>query len=72
MVHIMHGIDAETGTGKMTVWGIHNDTLTEELVNEGFVSIGWDEIGTFIRSLVDVTNSNNGSSPIGPTVSRGR
>jgi len=27
------------------VWGIHNDTLTTELVDEGFVSIGWDELG---------------------------
>lgn len=29
----------------MKVWGIHNDTLTGELVDGGFVSIGWDEIG---------------------------
>ncbi len=28
-----------------TMWGIHNDTLTHELVDEGFVSIGWDELG---------------------------
>lgn len=27
------------------MWGIHNDTLTTQLVNEGFVSIGWDELG---------------------------
>lgn len=27
-----------------TVWGIHNDTLTEELVHGGFVSLGWNEI----------------------------
>lgn len=27
-----------------TVWGIHNDTLTTELVDEGFVSLGWDEL----------------------------
>lgn len=27
------------------VWGIHNDTLTTELVDEGFVSIGWDQLG---------------------------
>lgn len=27
------------------VWGIHNDTLTSELVDEGFVSIGWDGVG---------------------------
>lgn len=29
----------------MTMWGIHNDTLTEELVDEGFVSLGWQEVG---------------------------
>lgn len=29
----------------MKLWGIHNDTLTTELVGEGFVSIGWDELG---------------------------
>lgn len=28
----------------MTMWGIHNDVLAEELLSEGFVSIGW-EIG---------------------------
>ena len=27
------------------VWGIHNDTLTSELVDEGFASIGWDDVG---------------------------
>jgi restriction system protein len=27
------------------MWGIHNDTLTTELVDEGFVSIGWDQLG---------------------------
>lgn len=27
------------------MWGIHNDTLTTELVDEGFVSIGWDPLG---------------------------
>lgn len=28
-----------------SMWGIHNDTLTTELVDRGFVSIGWDELG---------------------------
>lgn len=28
-----------------TMWGVHNDTLTQELVEGGFVSIGWDELG---------------------------
>lgn len=27
------------------MWGIHNDTLTHELTDEGFISIGWDELG---------------------------
>jgi restriction system protein len=26
------------------MWGVHNDRLTEELVDGGFVSIGWDEM----------------------------
>lgn len=29
----------------MAVWGIHNDSLSDELVEGGFVSIGWDRIG---------------------------
>jgi restriction system protein len=28
-----------------SVWGVHNDTLTTELVDQGFVSIAWDELG---------------------------
>jgi len=27
------------------MWGVHNDTLTTELVEGGFVSIGWDDLG---------------------------
>lgn len=27
------------------IWGIHNDTLADELVDGGFISIGWDELG---------------------------
>ncbi len=27
-----------------TMWGIHNDTLGAELVEKGFVSVGWEEI----------------------------
>lgn len=27
------------------VWGVHNDTLTHELVDEGFISVGWDRLG---------------------------
>lgn len=26
-------------------WGVHNDTLTTELLDGGFVSIGWDDLG---------------------------
>lgn len=28
-----------------TIWGIHNDTLSTELIEGRFVSIGWDELG---------------------------
>lgn len=27
-----------------TIWGIHNDALGAELIEQGFVSIGWEEI----------------------------
>lgn len=27
------------------VWGVHNDALSTELIEEGFISIGWDKIG---------------------------
>lgn len=33
-----------------TIWGIHNDTLGAELVEKGFVSIGWEEVPD-LRSL---------------------
>lgn len=29
----------------MNMWGVHNDSLTTELVDDGFISIGWDELG---------------------------
>ncbi|MGJ0203984.1 restriction endonuclease [Leucobacter sp. gxy201] len=29
----------------MNVWGIHNDTLTTELIDDAFVSLGWDNVG---------------------------
>lgn len=28
----------------VAVWGIHNDALSDELVEEGFISIGWSDI----------------------------
>ncbi|MGP5578562.1 restriction endonuclease [Corynebacterium flavescens] len=28
-----------------TIWGIHNDTLSDELIDQGFISIGWDNVG---------------------------
>ncbi|WP_019194382.1 restriction endonuclease [Corynebacterium timonense] len=31
------------------IWGLHNDALKEELVEQGFVSIGWDELGDLRR-----------------------
>ena len=27
------------------IWGIHDDTLTHELLDQGFVNIGWDGLG---------------------------
>ncbi len=34
----------------MTVmWGIHNDGLGAELFDQGFISIGWDEVGDLAR-----------------------
>lgn len=33
----------------MRVWGIHNDTLTTELLDGSFVSIGWDTVGDLNR-----------------------
>lgn len=29
----------------MSVWEIHNDTMTTELIDDGFISIGWDDLG---------------------------
>lgn len=40
----------------MNAWAIHNDTLTTELVDEGFVSIGWDDLG----DLRQVQNGRDG------------
>ncbi|MGN6127899.1 MAG: restriction endonuclease [Humibacter sp.] len=34
----------------MNSWGVHNNTLTTELVDEGFISIGWDDLGD-LRSI---------------------
>ncbi|YAL83650.1 restriction endonuclease [Dermacoccaceae bacterium W4C1] len=28
----------------MTMWGIHNDALGSELVDKGFISVGWEEM----------------------------
>ena len=27
------------------VWGVHNDRLNTELVDGGFITIGWDGVG---------------------------
>lgn len=27
------------------VWGVHNDKLADELIEGGFISIGWDQVG---------------------------
>lgn len=28
----------------MNTWGVHNNALTTELGNEGFISLGWDDL----------------------------
>lgn len=33
------------------MWGVHNDTLTSELIDGGFVSIGWDDLNYDLRSI---------------------
>lgn len=30
----------------MNVWGVHNDSLTTELVDDGFISVGWDGLAS--------------------------
>lgn len=40
----------------MNVWGVHNDSLTSELVDDGFISIGWDELG----DLSTITDGREG------------
>jgi restriction system protein len=40
------GIATKHGmSGMSAMWGVHNDTLGRELVEDEFISIGWDEIG---------------------------
>jgi len=38
------------------VWGIHNDRLTDELIQGGFISIGWDGTG----DLTEIRNGRDG------------
>lgn len=40
----------------MNFWGVHNDTLTTELVDDGFISIGWDEL----RDLTTIPGGREG------------
>lgn len=35
------------------LWGIHNDYLTDELRDGGFVSVGWDEVGDLREAGTD-------------------
>mgnify|MGYP006104339173 CR=1 FL=1 len=35
------------------MWGVHNDTLFSELVDEGFISIGWDEMPRDLAQIAD-------------------
>lgn len=44
------------------MWAIHNDTMTYELLDQGFISIGWDEIG-------DLRNIGNSRDDIKASVS---
>src|SRR5262245_38420237 len=47
-----HSLDrAEEAVGMNTMWGIHNDALGAELVEKGFVSIGWEIPG--LRTIGD-------------------
>lgn len=39
-----------------SVWGIHNDESSLNLVDNGFISIGWDEIGDLARIGPDREN----------------
>lgn len=36
-----------------TIWGIHNAESTLDLVNEGFVSVGWEELGDLTNVAPD-------------------
>lgn len=54
----------------MNTWGVHNDSLTSELTDEGFISVGWDELGSLatIRGgreglKAALTNLNPDSKP---------
>lgn len=38
------------------VWGVHNDKLTGELVRDGFISIGWDDL----PALTSIPNGREG------------
>lgn len=35
----------------VNVWGVHNDSLTTELVDNGFISVGWDALGALTSIL---------------------
>ena len=36
-----------------TIWGIHNDQSTLDLVSGGFISIGWEELGDLTKVPID-------------------
>lgn len=40
----------------MNLWGVHNNRLTVELVDEGFISVGWD----FVPDLNTITGGRDG------------
>lgn len=35
------------------LWGIHNDQSSLDLVEEGFISIGWEQLGDLGEQDVD-------------------
>lgn len=58
-----------------TIWGVHNDTLTEEIIAGGFISAGWDKLGD-LNNIPDgregfKTNSQSTTQNVNPSLSQG-
>ena len=65
-----------------TIWGIHNNLPSLDLVANGFVSIGWDELGDpriigedreALKARLGATylEAKQGALPVGPASSSG-